>query len=102
MERLKKSGKIISEESTQIITQFETREGSPKVGNAVEHMRKELKRLKIMNYLAEIWKDIGVTIHYVQNNGRDNRSRCPKWQRDMANRGYRRSDSRPGFRRIGA
>ena len=63
MDRIEKSGKINSEEKTRFKEQFETKEGSPNGGNAVESIRKELKRLKVADNREEILKGKKHTLH---------------------------------------
>ena len=101
---MEKTEKINSEERIRLKEQFETKERGPNSGDAVENMRKVLKRLNIVDNREEIWKGKEHirqnTIHNVQNG--DYRSRYKRWQRYMNMRGYKRSDSRPEFWRNSA
>ena len=48
MDRLERSGKINDSEKYRLKDDIETKEGEPKDGNVSERMRKELRRLKVI------------------------------------------------------
>ena len=78
---------------------LEDADGNPKAGETLELMKKELKRMKVVENREEPFKKGIATnyledIHYVQNTD-DNRSRRDNWKPTR----YVRSDSRPGFLR---
>ena len=76
VDRMEKNGKINSEEKHRLKDQIETKEEGPKARDAVESMRKELKRLKVVDNREEMWKGKDSITYYVQNQ----RSRYDKWQ----------------------
>ena len=75
VDRLEKSGLINNEEKQWLKDQIETK-GGPRAGDVVESMRRELKRLNIVDNREEMWKGREHSTYYVQN--QDMRSRYHK------------------------
>ena len=53
VERLEEGGKVNSGERIRLKDILETREGKPRDGNTMEEMKKELKRLKVIENTEE-------------------------------------------------
>ena len=53
MERLEEGGKVNSSEKIRLKDILETREGKPRDGDTMEEMKKELKRLKVVENREE-------------------------------------------------
>ena len=53
VERLEEGGKINSNEKLRLKDILETRDGNPKEGETMEEMKKELKRLKVIENREE-------------------------------------------------
>ena len=70
---------------------IEDANGNPKLGDTTELMRKELKKMKVIENQNEVFKKEDTT-YYIQNTD-DNRSRRDNWKP----KSYVRSDSLPGF-----
>merc|ERR1712177_2478 len=96
IDRLEKEGKISSDERMRLKDEIETKEGKSGVTNSAEIVQKELRRMKVINNREKVF-DKTIDTHYVRDN-----SRYGKWKSQMERNGYRRSDSRKGFWRIGA
>ena len=99
LERLEKSSKVNTVEKKMLRDILEDADGNPRAGEILELMKKELKRMKVVENREEPFKKGIATnyledIHYVRN-ADDNRSRRDNWKRDK----YVRSDSRPGYLR---
>ena len=62
----------------------------------VENVRKELRRMHVLDNREDIWKANTHGMHYVERD-----SRYGRWRKDMERNGYRRSDSRRGNWRNG-
>ena len=79
---------------------MEDADGNPKAGDTLELMKKELKRMKVVENREEPFKK-GIATNYVDEdtyyvrNGDDNRSRKDNWKREK----YVRSESKPGYLR---
>ena len=77
---------------------LEDADGNPRAGETLELMKKELKRMKVVENREEPFKK-GIATNYVDEdtyyvrNGDDNRSKRDNWKP----KSYVRSDSRLGF-----
>ena len=90
-ERLEKCRDINAVEKMKLKDVIEDVNGEPKVGDTLEMLKKELRRMKVVENREELFgKD--TTSYYVQNPD-DNRSRKDRWNTKK----FVRSDSRPGF-----
>ena len=90
MERLEKCGKINTIEGMELKDVIDV-EGKPKVGDTLEMLKKELRRMKVVENREELFsKD---TIAYYVQNTEGNRTRKDRWN----SKKFVRSDSRPGF-----
>ena len=69
-------------------------DGNPKVGNMMEEMKKELKKLKVAANREEPFPKETKTF-YAQTE--ENRSRYNNWKNNLKNDGYKRSESNPKF-----
>ena len=99
LERLEKSSKVNAVEKKILRDILEDADGNPKEGDTLELMKKELKRMKVVENREEPFKK-GIATNYLEDihyvwNADDNRSRRDNWKRDK----YVRSDSRPGYLR---
>ena len=74
--------------------EIETKDGNLKVGDKAERVRKELKRMKVVNNRENVWKDGVVDTNYI---ARERESRYRRWRNYMERNGYKRSDSRQGY-----
>ena len=91
VDRLERDGKINKEEKYRLKDEMETKEGRPRVGNVVENLRKELRRMHVLDNREDMWKAKAHSMHYVERD-----SRYGRWRKDMERNGYRRWDSRRG------
>ena len=76
---------------------MEEPDGQPKKGDTRELMKRELKRLKVVDNREEPFAPLSTKethTNYVKNY---NRSRIDDWRSRLQSRGYRRSESRPGY-----
>merc|ERR1712055_687835 len=97
VERLEESGKINATEKLRLKDILEEPDGKPKTGNTRELMKRELKRLKVVDNRDEPFAPFSTKetpTNYVKP---DNRSRIDDWRSRLQSRGYRRSESRPGY-----
>ena len=69
-------------------------DGNPKVGDTMEDMKKELKRLKVAENQEEPFKKETKTF-YTRNE--DSRSRYNNWKNSLEKDGYKRSESNPNY-----
>ena len=67
---------------------------NPKAGDTLEMMKKELRKMKVVENREELFKKESKT-YFVRDE--NNRSRYNDWRRDLNARGYVRSDSHPNF-----
>ena len=67
---------------------------NPKAGNTLESMKKELRKMKVIENCEDLFKKES-SMYYVRND--ENRSKHDKWKNDLRSRGYVRSDSNPKF-----
>ena len=86
LERLEKSSKVKTVEKKILRDILEDADGNPKAGDTLELMKKELKRMKVVENREEPFKKGIATnyredVYYVQNTD-DNRSRRDNWNRD--------------------
>ena len=56
MDKLEKDGKINKEERYRLRMRWTLKEGRPKKGNVVENLRKELRRMCVLNDREDMWK----------------------------------------------
>ena len=96
MERVEKSGKINGMERKMLRDLLEDEDGNPRDGDRLEVMKKELKRMKVVENREEPLKTYYQedTTYRVRNDG-GNRSRRDDWNQ----KSYVRSSSRPGYYR---
>merc|ERR1712055_789753 len=97
VERLEESGKINATEKLRLKDILEEPDGQPRRGDTRELMIRELKRLKVADNRDEPFAPHSTRetpTNYVTN---DNRSRIDDWRSRLQSRGYKRSESRPGY-----
>jgi len=74
---------------------LEDADGNPKPGDTTEIMKKELKRLKIVENREEPFANKETKTYYTRND--DNRSRYDNWRKNIRSDGYRRSETNPKY-----
>ena len=94
LERLENCGKINAVERMKLKDVIEDVNGNPKGGDTMEFMKKELRKIKVVENCEEPFKKENTT-YYVRNN-ENNRSRMDNWK----SKGFVRSDSHPRFFRM--
>ena len=72
--------------------------GNPKDGDTLELMKKELRKMKVVENREEPFKNENTT-YYVWNT-EDNRSGMDIWRNYLKSKGFVRSDSNPRFFRM--
>ena len=97
MERLKEGGKVNSSEKIRLKDILETREGKPKEGETMVEMKKELKRLKVVENREEPFSKETQTFYTKVDDGQ---SRYDNWRQDLKRDGFRRSDLNPNYFRM--
>ena len=103
VDRLEVSGKINPTEKLRLKDILEDTEGNPKAGETTEAIKKELKRLKIVENREEPFavKKEETRAYYTRNesnqNRYDNRSRYDTWRKNIKNDGYKRSETNPQY-----
>ena len=101
VDRLEEGGKINSTEKLRLKDILEDTEGNPKEGETTEAMKKELKRLKIVENREEPFAVKETKAYYMRNDGNqnqyDNRSRYDTWRKNIKNDGYKRSETNPQY-----
>ena len=80
VDRLEENGKINATEKLRLKDILEDQDGRPKVGDTTEQMKKELKRLKIVDNREEPFAKETVT-NYVRHE--DDRSRYANWRKKI-------------------
>ena len=66
VDKLERDGKIKKEERYRLKDEMETKEGRPKIGNVAENVRKELRRMRVLDNREDMWKSTTHNTHYVQ------------------------------------
>ena len=97
VEKLEESGKINATEKLRLKDILEEPDGQPRRGDTRELMIRELKRLKVADNRDEPFAQQSTRetpTNYVTN---DKRSRFDDWRSRLQSRGYKRSESRPGY-----
>merc|ERR1712237_300771 len=94
VDRLEENGKINATEKLRLKDILEDQDGKPKAGDTTEQMKRELKRLKIVNHRDEPFANRDTTTHYVRD---DDRSRYDNWRNKIQSEGFRRSESNLKF-----
>ena len=94
VDRLEENGKINATEKLRLKDILEDKDGKPKPGDTTEQMKKELKRLKIVDHRDEPFANKDTITHYVRN---DDRSPYDNWRNQIQSEGFRRSDSNPKY-----
>ena len=94
VDRLEENGKINATEKLRKKDILEDQDGKPKAGDTTEQMKRELKRLKIVDHRDEPFANRDTTTHYVRD---DDRSRYDNWRNKIQSEGFRRSESNPKF-----
>merc|ERR1712074_18375 len=92
--QLEENGKINATEKLRLKDILEDQDGKPKAGDTTEQMKRELKRLKIVDHRDEPFANRDTTTHYVRDN---DRSRYDNWRNKIQSEGFRRSESNPKF-----
>ena len=95
VDRLEENGKINTMEKLRLKDILEDPEGNPRDGDTTEVMKRELKRLKIIDHREEPFANKDTLTNYVRND--ENRSRYDDWRKKIRSEGYRRSESNPKF-----
>ena len=103
MERLEAGGKINTTEKLRLNDILQDTDGNLKPGDTMEGMKKELKRLKIVENREETFamKTEVTGAFYVRDennrNCQENRSRYDTWRKNIKNEGYKRSGTNPQY-----
>merc|ERR1711905_98223 len=98
VERLEESGKINTTEKLRLKDILEDANGNPKAGETTDAMKRELKRLKIVDHREEPFAPFAnreTATCYTRND--ENRSRYDDWRKKIRSEGFRRSESNPKF-----
>merc|ERR1712105_480060 len=101
VDRLEAGGKINTTEKLRLKDLLEDADGKPKPGEIVEDMKRELKRLKIVENREEPFaaKKEETRAYYARNesnqNQFENRSRYDTWRNNIKNDGFKRSGTNP-------
>ena len=107
LERSEKSGKVNAVKKKILRDTLEDADGKPRAGDTLESMKKELKRMKVVENREEPFKK-GIETNYVDEdvyfvrNGGDNRSRRDNWNCERcvisdSRLGYVRTESRGNY-----
>ena len=91
LKRFKNSGKIDTVDKMIMRDVLEDVNGNPRDGGIIELMKKELRKLKVVDSRAEPFKQEDKTF-YVKD---DNRARLDKWRNEMQAKGFVNSGSNP-------
>ena len=94
LERLETNGKINAGEKLRLKDVIEDANGEPKVGDHVQMLKRELRRIKVVENRDEPFSKENKTF-YMRND--ENRSRYNNWKNSMESQGYVRSKSNPKF-----
>merc|ERR1712237_61579 len=103
VDRLEAGGKINSTERMRLKDLLEDTDGKPKPGETTEDMKRELKRLKIVENREEPFaaKKEETRAYYARHesnqNRFENRSRYDTWRNNIRNDGFRRSGTNPQY-----
>ena len=92
--RLENCWKINAVEHMRLKDVIEDVNGNPKAGDILEMMKKDLRKMKVVENTEELFKKEGRSYCVRDEN---NRSRYDDWRSDLTLRGYVRSDSYPNF-----
>ena len=96
VDRLEKSGKINTGEKLRLKDVIEDENGEPRAGDVTEKLKKELRKIKVIDNREEVFpRSKEYNTHYVRNN--ENRSRYNNWRNLLESQGYYRSKSKPGY-----
>ena len=85
LERLESCGKINAVEPMRLKDVTDDVNGNPKAGDTVVMMKKELRKMKVVENSEELFKKESRT-YFVRDE--NNRSRYDNWRRDLTSRGY--------------
>ena len=96
LERVEKSGKINQLERKLLRDILEDKDGNPREGDIVEQMKKELKRMKVVENREEPFEKKEEKTYYMRN-GEGNRSRRDNWIRSSLPPGFYRTASRNNY-----
>ena len=103
VDRLEAGGKINSTERLRLKDLLEDSDGKPKPGDTTDDMKRELKRLKIVENREEPFanKKEETRAYYTRNDSNqdrfENRSRYDSWRNNIKNDGFKRSGTNPQF-----
>jgi len=95
VDRLEEGGKINTMEKLRLKDILEDAEGNPRPGDTTDTMKRELKRLKIVDHREEPFASKETPTYYTRND--ENRSRYDDWRKKIRSEGYRRSESNPRY-----
>jgi len=96
VDRLEDGGKINTTEKLRLKDILEDANGNPKEGDTTDAMKRELKRLKIVDHREEPFAPFANRETYYTRND-ENRSRYDDWRNKIRSEGFRRSESNPKF-----
>ena len=88
VDRLEEGGKINTTEKLRLKDILEDAEGNPKP-DTTDAMKRELKRLKIVDHREEPFANKETATYYTRND--ENRSRYDDWRKKIRSEGFRRS-----------
>ena len=86
VDRLEESGKINPTEKLRLKDILEDADGNPKAGDTTDTMKKELKRLKIVENREEPFAAKETKTYYTKND--DNRIHYNNWRQNIRSDGY--------------
>ena len=98
VDRLEEGGKINITEKLRLKDILEDAHGNPKDGETTDAMKRELKRLKVVDHREEPFAPFAnreTATYYTRND--ENRSHYDDWRKKIRSEGFRRSESNPKF-----
>merc|ERR1711984_24105 len=98
VDRLEEGGKINTTEKLRLKDILKDANGNPKAGDTTDAMKREIKRLKIVDHREEPFAPFANSkpeTYYTRHD--ENRSRYDDWRKKIRSEGFRRSESNPKF-----
>ena len=93
VDRLEKSGKINTGEKLRLKDAMEDENGEPREGDVTENMKKELRKIKVIDNRDEVFPgNKEYSTHYVRR--QEDRSRYNNWRNSLDKQGYYGSKSK--------
>ena len=77
---------------------MEDENGEPRAGDVTENMKKELRKIKVIDNREEVFpRNKEYSTHYMRR--QEDRSRYNNWRNSLEKQGYYCSMSKPGYRK---